>query len=610
MDLTITENTVSRPMATDVPSHLSMPAIIQQRALYNPDKTIIERKAHMGDAWLPVTARQFFVQIKTLAAGLMEAGFKEGDTIGILSPTCYEWTLLDLAAQSIKLVSVPIYETNSPSQVSWIIKDAGIKAVFCANRGHQALIQNVSEADTYVFEDDCLETLISGARIGEHQEVEDIMRSIRPDDAATIVYTSGTTGPPRGAVITHGNIAKTVMMAEFAFPDAIQHESTRLLLFLPLAHIYARTQCYFSLAGEGVCAHVPDTKNLLADMDTFKPTTIGAVPRVLEKIYTAAGAKAGTGIKKRVFSWASHVANQYGEVIEAGEEPSGWLKGQLNLARKLVFNKIKELMGGSMRNVVSGGAPLSPHIERFFGGVGLTVYQGYGLTEMTGGAICNVPEMSRVGSVGVPIPGSSVKIAEDGEILLKGTGAFKGYLNNPEATAQIYTLDGWLRTGDLGKIDEDGFLFVTGRKKELIVTASGKNVQPAVLEESLRTHPLISQIMVIGDRKPFIAALVTLDEEMLPHWLENHKLEPMNVIEATDNPAVRDSIAKAIARANSQVSRAESIRKFTILKTDFTEANELLTPSLKVKRKAVLKRFANEIDAIYSGPKPTEAGAK
>lgn len=606
MELDIRDNYVSNALAAEVPSNMSMPGIVEQRAMNHPDDTIIERKAHLGDTWLPITARQFFQQIKDLAAGLLSVGFHEGDVIGILSPTCYEWTLLDLAAQAIKLISVPIYETNSASQVQWIINDAGIKAVFCANHGHEALVNNVSDADTYVFEDDALETLMAQGRNWPVEQVEEIMRSIRADDVATIVYTSGTTGPPRGAMLTHGNLTQTVMQAHFAFPDAIRPKSTRILLFLPLAHIYARTQSYFVLAGEGVAAHVPNTKNLLNDFDSYQPTTIGAVPRVLEKIYLAADAKAGTGVKKRIFNWAAHVADETGQVLEAGEELSVTQKAQLRLARKLVFDKIKDLLGENMKNVVSGGAPLSPHIERFFGAVGLYVYNGYGLTEMTGGSVCNVPGMSRTGSVGVPIPGSAIRIAEDGEILLKGTGVFKGYLHNEQGTKEAIT-NGWLHTGDLGRIDEDGFLFVTGRKKELIVTASGKNVQPAVLEESLRTHPLISQIMVIGNDRPFIAALVTLDEDMLAQWLANHKLEPMSVIDAADHPAVQNSIAKAIARANKNVSRAESIRKFTILKTDFTEANDLLTPSLKVKRKAVIKRFAPEIEQIYSAPKDDKA---
>ncbi|MDO5746852.1 MAG: AMP-dependent synthetase/ligase [Actinomycetaceae bacterium] len=600
MELTIEANRVQRASAVDVPEHASMPALLEQRAMRSPNNPIILRKASLGDTWIDISARQFVTQMKELAAGLFATGLKKGDVIGILSPTCYEWTLLDIAAQACNIITVPIYETDSPSQVKWLIEDSQITAVFCYSQAHEALINNISECTTYVFEEDCISYLIDRGRKVPSDIIDDSIHSIEPDDLATIVYTSGTTGRPRGVRLTHRNITANTLQAACLFPEAVKPQSVRLLLFLPLAHIYARQASYMALLGEGVCAHVPDTKNLLNDMATFQPTTIGAVPRVLEKIFSAADAKAGKGMKKRIFKWSVNIAESVALANETQEPVSKWLRFRYWVASKLVLNKIKDLMGGKMKCVVSGGAPLSAKIQRFFTGAGLYVYQGYGLTEASGGCVCNSMDKARAGSIGTPIPGATICVDDDGEILIDCVGIFDGYHNNPKETQASLTKEGWLRTGDLGYIDEDGFIFVTGRKKELIVTSSGKNVQPAVLEDSLRSHPLISQIIVLGNERPFISALVTLDADMLPNWLANHKLPDMTVIEASTHPDIRASITAAITKANKQVSRAESIRKFSILKTDFTEENGLLTPSLKVKRKSVVKRFSEEINKLYS----------
>ncbi|MDY2941315.1 MAG: long-chain fatty acid--CoA ligase [Varibaculum sp.] len=592
---------VTNPLAIDISPTMTLPSLLMQRAALHPNDTVIERNALLGDTWNRITARQFATQVRRLASGLLAHGWEKGQRIGILATTSFEWTLLDYACQSAGIVTVPIYESDSAEQIRWVIEDANICAIFCDDRTHQTLIQAVdADIPTYTFVDGPLEILMQRGEVAGEDTVEHSIHDLTHSDVATIVYTSGTTGRPRGAILTHGNLVTGTLAGCSFFPDAVRVANVRTLVFLPLAHIYARIVVYMTLAGDGVCGHVPNTRNLLADLASFRPTTIGAVPRVLEKLYSAADAKAGSGIMKRIFRLAAHTAMETGRLIEERVEPHFGQRLKQRAADKLVLRKIKNLMGGQIRNVVSGGAPLSADIQRFFTGAGLYVYQGYGLTEAEGGIACNIPEYYRSGTVGIPLPGATIRVDDSGEVLLRGGTIFAGYLNNPEQTAQALDEEGWFHTGDLGSIDEEGFLTITGRKKELIVTAGGKNVQPAVLEDALRTHPLISQIVVIGDRQRFISALVTLDAEMLPSWLNNHKLPNMDVLAAANHPAVRSSIQLAIAKANRQVSRAESIRKFSILTTDFTEDNGLLTPSLKVKRAEVVKRFANEIAKIYA----------
>ena len=431
-------------------------------------------------------------------------------------------------------------------------------------------------------------------------------QALTTDTLATIVYTSGTTGRPKGTEITHGNFTELALNSHAWMPEIAMGQDSRLLLFLPLAHVFARFLQVFQLSGEGILGHTPDIKNLLSDLATFKPSYLLVVPRVLEKIYNSADAKAGRGGKQKIFRWAANVAVEYSQALETPEGPSRRLKMQHAAATRLVYSKILQLVGGNAHYIISGGAPLSQRLAHFYTGLGLPVLEGYGLTETVGPLSVNTPRLSKIGTVGPALPPLSVRISEEGEILIKGPSVFRGYHNNPEATAEAFTEDGWFKSGDLGSLDRDGYVRITGRAKDIIVTAGGKNVAPASLEDPLRGHPLISQVIVVGDKRPFISALITLDPEMLQLWLQNHGLPPMSISEAATNIEVLSALERAVERANEHVSRAESIRKIHVLTSDFTEANGLLTPSLKVKRKAVLQRYAEVIDSIYGGPVQSE----
>ena len=382
---------------------------------------------------------------------------------------------------------------------------------------------------------------------------------------------------------------------------------SRLLLFLPLAHVFARFLELFQITGEGVIGHAPDTKNLLSDLASFRPSYLLVVPRVLEKIYNSADARAGSASARRVFRWAARVAVDYSRALDTPAGPSRALRAQRAVADRLVYQRIRTLVGGRADWIISGGAPLSQRLAHFYRGLGLPVLEGYGLTETVGPVSVNTPRLTKIGTVGPPLPPVAVRVAEDGEILLKGPSIFQGYHNAPEATAASFTPDGWFRTGDIGSLDRDGYVSITGRAKEIIVTAGGKNVAPAALEDALRGHPLISQVVVVGEQRPFIAALITLDAEMLPDWLRSHGLPPMTASEAASDPRVLAALDRAVARANKHVSRAESIRRIAVLSGDFTEANGLLTPSLKVKRAVAVERFSARIDEIYGGPVRTES---
>lgn len=600
MALDIAPGYVSNPEAVSVPDGISMPKLVQMRALTAPDETIIERKSELGGSWLPITAAQFMDQVRALGAGLIGEGVEPGDAVALFAATCYEWTLLDMAIQAIGGIVVPIYESDSSSQIEWIFADSGATRVVTQNRGQAAIVKTVVDVPAWVIDEGDIDRLIAQG-LSSAAETERRMDRISGDDIATIVYTSGTTGRPRGVPMSHANLAGSILQDLPFFPQAVREPSVRILLFLPMAHIYARTASYMVLIGHGCCGHVPNTRNLVDDMASFRPTTIGAVPRVLEKIYTAAKAKASSSrLKKRIFAWCEKVAAKRSERVRAGEDETIGNRIVYRIAHTLIFGKLEAMLGGQMRYVVSGGAPLAEHIELFFTGMGVRIHQGYGLTEASGGIICNTETHRRVGSVGVPCPGASVKIDDDGEVLLKGPGIFSGYNNEPVHDPQYFTPDGWFRTGDLGYVDDEGFLFISGRKKELIVTAGGKNVQPALVEDRIRQHPLVSQAVAVGEGQRFIAALITLDPDALPTWLDNHKLPRMDQVAASRDPQVRQAIARAIARANKAVSRAESVRKFTILPGDFTEANGLLTPSLKVRRAQVDAQFRKEIEALYS----------
>lgn len=522
-----------------------------------------------------------------------------------MAHTSYEWTLFDFAIQFAGAHAIPIYETSSTAQAEWIISDAKIRFAIVEDQGMHNIVAPILDKydhfeNIFVISDNAQSKIAAHGRIQDDHIIDERIDALRADDLWTIIYTSGTTGRPKGAELTHRNVLHVSLNgpADEGLINVISYKGSRTLLFLPQAHVFARFINIVAMIGNATVGYC-DTKNLVADMQSFKPTFILAVPRIFEKIYNSADAKAGKGLKLRMFRTFAKVAINYSRALDTEEGPSAKLTAQHRLGDKLVYAKLREITGGKLRWAVSGGAPLGERLGSFFRGVGLTVLEGYGLTETSAPTTVNRSNNIHVGSVGPAYPGCYVKIADDGEILVKGDHVFRGYHNNPEATQAAFTEDGWFRTGDIGQLDDDDFLWITGRKKELIVTAGGKNVAPAALEDRLRSHPIISQVVVVGDQKPFVAALVTLDAEALPQWLINHELPPMTVAEAVKDPQILAAIDRAVKRVNEKVSRAESIRKFTILPTDFTVENGYLTPSLKVRRNVVLEGFADKVREIY-----------
>lgn len=584
----------------------TIPYLLKRRVQRSAGRPLIEVKSTIGDTWTAITARDFHEEVHAVAAGLMGMGMELGDRLAIMSRTRYEWTLLDYASWFAGLVPVPIYETSSLEQVRFILRDSGAKMAVAEDVTMAELIRAAATAEgidvtVLSLDQQALHTITDAGSTVTTAQVDARTAQLDASSVATIVYTSGTTGRPKGTVITHGNFADTIVNSERWMPEVNASATSRFLLFLPLAHVFARFIEVYQLAGEGVLGHVANMHNLLTDLQAFRPTYVFVVPRVLEKVYNSADSQA-TGTKQKVFRWAVSVAVNYSKAMESPEGPSRMLRLQHAAADKLVYGKIRSLVGGNLDYFICGGAPLSEKLARFYTGMGLTVLEGYGLTETVGPISVSTPSLNKIGTVGSLLPKASVVLSDEGEILVKGPSVFREYNNNPEQTAQAFTEDGWFRTGDLGRIDEDGYIHISGRLKELIVTAGGKNVSPAVVEDDLRSHPLISQIVVVGDKRPFIAALITLDAEMLPVWLRKHGLPQMTVAEAAENLEVRAALERAVERANKHVSRAESIRTFKVLPTDFTEANGLLTPSLKVRRGAVLRAYAQTIDDIYGGP--------
>ncbi len=596
------------PVLVRINETTTIPYLLLRRVQRAPKRPLIELKQQMGETWRPLSAAEFYDEVQDTARGLIGMGLKPGDRVAIMSRTRYEWTLLDFACWFSGLVPVPIYETSSIEQIEYIVRDTEVSAIITETITMAELVRtavaNATRTDVPILslDSEAIRTIVEAGSTVTRDEVAARTQALRTDTTATIVYTSGTTGRPKGTVISHGNFTELAVNAHAWMPEIAMGQDSRLLLFLPLAHVFARFLEVFQLSGEGVLGHTPDTKNLLPDLATFRPTYLLVVPRVLEKIYNSADAQAGTGGTQRIFRWAAKVAVEYSRAKTSEHGPSRRLRVQHALADRLVYQRILKLVGGNASFIISGGAPLSEHLAHFYTGIGLPVLEGYGLTETVGPVSVNTPRLTKIGTVGPPLPPMSAKISEGGEVLLKGSSIFQGYNHNPEATAESFTEDGWFRTGDLGSLDRDGYLRITGRAKEIIVTAGGKNVAPAALEDGLRGHPLISQVVVVGEKRPFISALITLDPEMLPLWLKNHGLSTMSVTEAATNVEVLASLERAVERTNEHVSRAESIRKIKVLTTDFTEANGMLTPSLKVKRGVVLSRFAAVIDEIYGGP--------
>ncbi len=595
------------PVLARVDDQDTIPHALLERVQRGPRRPLAEVKEPITGSWRTVTAGQFWEYVNRVAQGLIGMDLHFGDPIAIMSRTRYEWMVLDFAAWSAGLVPVPIYETSSKSQIEYILSDAGIHFVITESVVMANLVEAAAEdagIDVKVLSlDQGAMATIEAAGAGiPAQEVTSRTNQLNLESVATIVYTSGTTGAPKGTIISHGNFTDLNKNSHIWMPEVADHPKARMLLFLPLAHILARFLQVYTVTGEGVIGHSPDIKHLVPDLQSFRPTFLLVVPRVLEKIYNSADAKAGAGAKNKVFRWAANAAIEYSRALDTPEGPSRKLRAQRKAAEALVFSKLTSMVGGNVDIIISGGAPLSQRLAHFYRGAGLPVQEGYGMTETTGPLSVNTPHLTKIGTVGPTLPPMRTKISDRGELLVKGPAVFKGYHNRPDLTEAAFDEDGWFRTGDLGSIDKDGYVRITGRMKEVIVTAGGKNVIPSILEDSLRSHPLISQVVVVGDKRPFIGALITLDEEMMQIWLKNKGLPSMTAREAMTNPDIRASLSQAIDRANEGVSRAESIRKFEILPTDFTEANGLLTPSMKVKRSAVLKRHSADIDALYGGP--------
>ncbi len=583
---------MSSPTLVSAKERTHLTGLLAQRAAERPDAIFAEIKDADG-AWHSITLEDFYAQVRAVAKGLIARGVAPGDRVGIMGDTRYEWAVSDFAALAAGAITVPIYPSSSAKQVAWILADAGISLVATDTPERAEVVTEASGRALVMSELDALAA--EGEQVTD-RELDERTANVQPDDLATIIYTSGTTGRPKGAMLSHGNFVDHCLNIERdpEFGGIVAGES-RLLLFLPLAHVFGRLAMMLALSSYTVIGFAPSHRTLAADMVSFKPTVLVLVPRVLETVYNRADA-AQRGVKKRIFRWAARVARQYA-ATERGRVSAG-LRARHRIADRLVLSKIREALGGQLRYALSGGARLSEDIGYFFEGVGVTVMQGYGLTETTAAA-GGTPEPTRtMGTVGHPIAGCEIKLAEDGEILTRGANLFKGYWNQPDATAAVMH-DGWFATGDLGQI-VDGCLSVVGRKKEILVLSSGKNVQPAVLEDAMRTHPAIQDTVVLGDGRHFVSALVALDDVMLPNWLDSHGLPAMSVEEAAQDERVRDLIGRAVTSANENVSRAEAIREFRILPHSFSEAREELTASLKVRRANVLSNYKHVVEEIYA----------
>jgi long-chain acyl-CoA synthetase len=573
---------------------------------------VVFRRRGPDGLWADVTAAEFADQVTAVARGLIAAGVDIGDRVALLSRTRYEWTLFDYAILAAGAVTVPIYETSSDEQVEWILSDSGAVAVVVETAAHAAVLAGVaagSDALRRIWQIEppagapstpgAVEQLVALGSDVASGEVPVRRRGVGADDLATLIYTSGTTGRPKGCELTHRNVLSEVRAVTQVFPELLNPTSS-VLLFLPLAHVFGKAIQCGALATRTVVGHSGDVSHLVEDLATFRPTFLLAVPRVFEKVYNSARQRAYDSGKGRIFEAAADTAIAWSRARDGGR-PGPLLAARHALFDRLVYRKLRAAVGGRVRAAVSGSAPLGERLGHFFRGVGLPVLEGYGLTETSAGITVNTLSGQRIGSVGRPVPGHGVRIADDGEVLLTGPIVFRRYWRNETATADAFT-DGWFRSGDIGELDDAGYLRLTGRKKELIVTAGGKNVAPAVLEDRLRANPLISQCMVVGDGKPFIGALITIDADALPGWRErNGKPAGVDASGLVDDPELRAAIGAAVTEANRAVSRAEQIREFRILPRDFSEAGGELTPTLKIKRAVVADTYADEIAALYAG---------
>jgi long-chain acyl-CoA synthetase len=591
------------PALIEIPEDTGLADVVFSRAAADVNDVVLRRRSG-GGQWLDVTAGQFRAEVSGLAKALIAAGIEPGDRVALMSATRYEWTLADYAIWAAGAVTVPVYETSSAEQVEWILGDSGAKAAIAETDKHAGIISGLKDRLPdlgQLWRIGALDELVAPAASVTDDQLQERRTSRRASDLATIIYTSGTTGRPKGCELTHRNLLSAVRNAVHgALPELFETTGDSTLLFMPLAHVFARIIQIGCLESGAVLGHWEDTATVADGLREFQPSFLLAVPRVFEKVYnTARRQAAASPAKSKIFAAAAGTAVEYSQALAAGR-PGAGLRLRHALFDHLVYGKLRTAVGGRVQYAVSGGAPLGDRLGHFFRGAGITVLEGYGMTETSAAATVNRPRRNKVGTVGQPLPGVSVRIADDDEILLRGGIIFTRYWRNETATAETVDGEGWLHTGDLGSLDDAGFLRVTGRKKELIVTAGGKNVAPAVLEDRLRAHPLISQCMVVGDNRPFIACLITLDPEALDHWKKQHgKLASATVADLANDPSLLAEIQAAVDDANKAVSRAESIRKFTILPVDFTTDNDYITPSLKVKRALVARDFAADIDALY-----------
>ncbi|WP_142120744.1 AMP-dependent synthetase/ligase [Rarobacter faecitabidus] len=592
------------PLLVEVDPISNINDLLRDRVASAANQPLVEFKSATG-SWKTLTAAEFEAEVIAVAKGFIARGVKPGDRIGIMAHTSVSWELLDWGAWTAGAIPVPLYETSSGEQVEWIARDSGLSLLFVENADFVSVVDEARRLGTapppgavHVISEGAVESLkLTGSSITD-DELEQRRAAATAADVATIIYTSGTTGRPKGVELTHGNFVSLARNSAAEFPEIVAAPGARVLLFLPLAHVFARFISVLGIASGSVVGYVSDIATLIPDLAHFRPTWLLAVPRVFEKVYNGADQKAAIEGKQKIFRWAAKASIAYSRALDTPSGPALGLRIQHALADRLVLKKIRTLLGGQAKYAISGGAALGERLGHFYRGAGLLVLEGYGLTETTAPIAVNLPGNIKIATVGRPFPGCSVRIAADGEVLLRGPNVFQRYHNNPAATEEVIR-DGWFHSGDLGSLDSDGYIKITGRKKELIVTAGGKNVAPAILEDRLRGHPLVSQCVVVGDAKPFVGALITLDADALPGWLKAHGKSEMSVAEAKSDADVIASLDQAVARTNRAVSRAESIRKYRILDGDFTVANGYLTPSLKVKRSLVLQDFARDVAAIY-----------
>ena len=594
------------PVASD-----NVTDLLEQRVAATPDRVLFATPN--GDGWNDMTAAEFRSRVIGVAKGLAAAGVQPGDRIGFMCKTSFEWSLVDFALFYAGAVMVPIYETSSALQVQWILEDSGARGIITETAEHAARFDEIrSEAagvdHVWRLDEGALRALTeSGAEVAD-DEIERRRNIANGDDTATLIYTSGSTGRPKGCVLTHSNFVDLSRNAAAALGNVVNEPGASTLLFVTLAHVFARFISVLAVHAGVRVGHQPDTTKLLPSLGSFQPSFLLAVPRVFEKVYNSAEQTAEAGGKGKIFRVAAQVAVQHSQAVMSGKKPGLGLSLKFKLFDKLVYSTLREKMGGRVKYAVSGSAPLSHYLGHFYHSLGIKILEGYGLTETTAPVTVNLPDKFKIGTVGPALPGHTVRVADDGEIEVKGIDVFKEYWNNPEATKSVFTDDGFFRTGDLGSLDSDGYLTITGRKKEIIVTAGGKNVAPAGLEDPIRSFTIIGQVVAVGDQKPFISALVTLDQEMLPTWLKNNGLAPnMSVEEAAKNPAVLAEVQRAIDHGNKYVSRAESIRKWVILPTEFTEASGHLTTKMSIKRDNILRDFSAEIAEMYGENPETSA---